>query len=77
MSGFCVEAVGVPQDENHASVSSVSVTVPASSVEPTVMTYGSMPGDSTLPLPWLPAAATTVMPFFHATSTPAANGSVG
>src|SRR5712692_412023 len=72
------ESPEAPHAENQASVSSASDSVVWSSVEPTVITYGSTPGDSTVPLlgPLLPAAATITRPRFQAISTAAAIGSL-
>src|SRR6266581_4340900 len=46
-SGFAFES-GLPQAENQASMSSPRPRVPRSSVAPTVITYGSMPGVTTV-----------------------------
>ena len=54
-----------------------SEAVPWSSLAPTVMTHGSSPGLAIVPapVPWLPAATTTVMPFAHTCSTARFSGS--
>src|SRR3982074_2148937 len=77
-SGFAF-ASAVPHDENHARLSSRVLSVPASSVAPTVMAYGSMPGLRTVPRagPLFPAAATTTSPRRHAISTAADSGAGG
>src|SRR5712691_4262355 len=75
-SGLEVESGGVPQDEKLARISSLMPAVPRSSVAPTVMTYGSSPGATTVPElgPPLPAAATTATPRIQAISTAASSG---
>ena len=77
-SGLGADPYVVPQAENQASSSSDTLTDPRSSVAPTVMTYGSVPGVWTVPWsgPSLPAATTTTRPRFQAISTAAASGSV-
>src|ERR1019366_10273769 len=61
-----------------------SSDVCSSDLAPTVMTYGSLPGELMVPYPWvpwelsrpsLPAATTTVMPDFQANSTAWQSGS--
>src|SRR6267378_1186275 len=75
-SGLAFESA-LPQAENQASTSSPRSMVPRSSVAPTVMTYGSMPGVTTVSRsgPPLPDAATTTRPRRHAISTAADIGS--
>src|SRR5882762_8399298 len=75
-SGLAFESA-LPQAENQASTSSPRSMVPRSSVAPTVMTYGSMPGVTTVLRsgPPFPDAATTTRPRRHAISTAADSGS--
>src|SRR6266852_5527343 len=47
-SGLAVESTGTPQAENQASRSSAVVRVAWSSLDPTVIAYGSTPGVTTL-----------------------------
>src|SRR5207302_11189856 len=76
-SGLAFESA-VPHDENAASVSTRGLAVPRSSAAPTVITYGSMPGEATVSRagPVFPAVATTTSPRRHAISTAADSGSV-
>src|SRR5213594_1821713 len=76
-SGLTFESA-LPHDENVAIVSSRGLIVPLSSVAPTVIAYGSMPGLATVsrPGPLFPAATTTTSPRRHAISTAADIGSV-
>src|SRR6266700_3136745 len=62
-SGLAFESA-LPQAENQASMSSPRPRVPRSSVAPTVITYGSMPGVRTVSRcgPPFPDAATTTRP---------------
>src|SRR6267378_3633290 len=75
-SGLAFESA-LPQAENQASMSSRRLMVPRSSVAPTVTTYGSMPGVTTVLRcgPPFPDAATTTRPRRHAISTAADIGS--
>src|SRR4051794_19662463 len=60
--------------EKLATTSSAVAAVPLVALEPTVTTYGSLPGEVTPSLPSFPADTTTVMPAAHAASTAPDNG---
>ena len=77
-SGFARPSIGVmPREDHEASASSSGVAVPLSSMPPTVITYGSVPGDVIVRSfgPSLPADTTTVMPAKTSTSAAVARGS--
>ncbi len=77
-SGLSRPSWVTPRLEKDASVSSAGSAVSASSVAPTEITNGSLPGaywTASAASPRLPAAATTTMPACHANSTAASSGS--
>src|SRR4051812_43492756 len=76
-SGLATPWGAGPRDEKFGTASSVSGTVPASSMAPTVTTHGSSAGFEMVPAfgPWFPAATTTTIPEFHAFSTAKFRGS--
>ena len=77
-SGLATPSWVMPRLENAAIVSSPGSSVSTSSVAPTEITYGSLPGaywTASAASPRLPAAATTTMPACQANSTAASSGS--
>jgi len=77
-SGLLNPSWVVPRLEKLASVSSAGFGVPFSSVAPTEITNGSLPGAywaASAASPRLPTADTTTMPECHANSTAASSGS--
>src|SRR6266849_7685144 len=78
-SGFARPSTAVgPRDDHDARASPTVVAVPLSSIAPTVITYGSLPGvviDDGFG-PSLPAETTTVRPAKTSTSTAVARGSL-
>src|SRR5215216_671166 len=78
-SGLEMPSWVTPRLDHGARTSSAVDQVPRSSVEPAVITKGSLPGayETASPaVPALPAAATTTMPLSQALSTAASSGSV-
>src|SRR5579862_7188126 len=74
MSGFEKPSAVKPYADHQGTVSSDGSAVWFWSSAPTVITNGSLPGASDMstgpvPVPKLPAAATTVMPANHSCST--------
>src|SRR2546423_3923915 len=78
-SGFEKPSIDLPCADQLGIVSSLGSEVPFWSVAPTVITNGSLPGAYDMltgpPWPWLPAAATTTMPFSQRASTALSSGS--
>src|SRR5919108_1926423 len=78
-SGLVKPSIVFPYADQLGSVSSLGSDVPFWSSAPTVITNGSLPGaydiETGPPLPWLPAAATTTMPFSQSASTARSSGS--
>src|SRR5919201_1839764 len=79
-SGFEKPSIVVPKADQYGTSSSVGSDVMCWSVAPTVITNGSLPGaydieTGPLPLPWLPAAATTTIPSSQSRSTALSSGS--
>src|SRR4026208_1851978 len=80
MSGFMKPSSVRPYADHGAVVSSSRESVPFRSAAPTVITNGSLPGEKgtplgVLPVPQLPAAATTTTPLNHSFSTALSSGS--
>src|ERR1700729_2213403 len=78
-SGFWRPSCVVPWLDHDAIVSPTGFALPFSSTPPTVMTYGSLPGEywtASDAVPRLPAAATMTIPCIQADSTAASSGSV-
>src|SRR5438477_8582430 len=78
-SGLEKPSIVLPCADQLGTVSSLGSEVPFWSSAPTVITNGSFPGAYDMltawPWPWLPAAATTTIPFSHRASTALSRGS--